>query len=107
MKMMTKSLIEQELEIKTYLVNNDELIGTTETYPDSNKRLMFMSRMNNGIKVYKKKDVDLIIHKAREELKKYKFCWLCKANELHGIKLAHLPHKEVITLEDIEKVMGK
>ena len=96
---MTKSLIE-ELEIKTYLVNNDELIGTTETYPDSNKRLMFMSRMNNGIKVYKKKDVDLIIHKAREEItKRIEY----KRDKLE--RLEQLSYENIYKI--IEEVLGK
>ena len=96
---MTKSLIE-ELEIKTYLVNNDELIGTTETYPDSNKRLMFMSRMNNGIKVYKKKDVDLIIQKAREEItKRIEY----KRDKLE--RLEQLSYENIYKI--IEEVLGK
>ena len=40
--------------------------------------------------------------KAIKELKKNNFCWLCKSNELHEIKLAHMPHEDVIKLSDIE-----
>lgn len=78
---MTKSLIEKELE-------KLQEKGTWYRYYTKNKDLL------------------IILQKAREELKKKRFCRICKSNEEHEIKLAHMPHEEVVKWSDIEKVLG-